>query len=254
MKHSFWEILSQLWFQESEKKVYTVLVKLGQASVGDIYKNCDLPRTTIKSILDRFLEKNLVVQHIQQWVHHYWVNSLESLESELYKKIGLTKDLDVYIRQIYKTQSHIPWVRIYDKKTSIRSLIESFWKSVEQNGTIYTIDSPGSKNYLLFFTQEEFITLIQKKKKKHILTQSLIPFNSFSTIPQESLTAQDIIIREMPENIHFQASLWLIEWKVVFFSGATNIIVEITNPIISLSMKSMYDFVASSSKVIYSNI
>lgn len=254
MNHSFWEILEQLWLNPSEKEVYITLVKLWQGTVGEIYKNCSLPRTTIKSILDRFLEKWYVVQHIQNSVIHYWVDSLENIENELYRKIGLAKELDVYIRQIYKTKSHIPGVKIYDKKTSIRSLIEGFGNLVPEKGTLYTIDSPGSKNYLLFFSQEEFQELMKKKKKKGIFTQSLIPFWSLETIHTQTLSSQQILVREMPEVLDFRASVWLIEWKVVFFSGETNLVVEITNPIIYLSMKSVYDFIASQSKIVFRNI
>ncbi len=253
MNYSFSQLLGEIGLNASEKKVYLTLVKLWQWTVGDIYKNCELPRTTIKSVLDRLFEKWLLVKQRHNWTLHYWVDSLENYEKDLYKKIQVTKELDSFIRQIYKTNSHIPWVKIYDKTTNIRGLIESFRQNIPIGSDIYTIDCPWSKNYLLFFTQEEFEEMLKRKKKRKIHTYSLIPFWVFDTIYTGTLESQDICLFELPEQVDFRASMWLIEWKVVFFSGQTNIIIEITNPVIYMSMKSIYDLLRSLSKQIYKN-
>lgn len=254
MQHSFLHILDEIGFDDSEKKVYFSLVKLGQGTVRDIYNSCDLPRTTIQSVLERLFEKGYVVKHFQDGLTKYWVDGVEWIEKDLYKKISLTQDLDSYIRQIYKTNSNIPWVKVYDKKTNIRNLIEWFGQNVPRWGDIYTIDSPWSRNYLSFFTQEEFEEIMKKKKKRDIITHSLIPYWAFKIIPIQTLKSQAIIIRQMPKNIDFKASVWLIEGKIVFFSGETNLVVEITNPIIYMSMKSVYDFISTESKEIFRNL
>jgi hypothetical protein len=55
----------------------------------------------------------------------------------------------------------------------------------------------------------------------------------------------------MDENINFEASIWIIEDKIILFSWKIPFIVEINNRIIASSFRSIFDFLWSISNVKY---
>jgi hypothetical protein len=67
-------------------------------------------------------------------------------------------------------------------------------------------------------------------------------------IDPEKLRRQNIIIKEMPEGIKFEASIWFIEDTLVIFSGKPPFIVAIKHGPIAESLKSIYDFLWEISK------
>ena len=84
--------------------------------------------------------------------------------------------------------------------------------------------------------------MLKEKRKKDIFTQCLIPRGSFERIDDYKLKNQSIKIREMPEGIKFEASLWLIKDMIVHFSGNPAFLTVIKHDAIFGSLKSIYDF------------
>jgi hypothetical protein len=122
------------------------------------------------------------------------------------------------LKDLYHSNNDIPFSQVYDTKQSIANFIEKTVLTLKKNCTIKVIESPKEKNYDVFFTSEYFDRLVSIKNKNNILTQTLIQHNSFDIIKKSSLQKQKIVIREMDENINFEASIWIIEDKIILFS------------------------------------
>jgi len=80
------------------------------------------------------------------------------------------------------------------------------------------------------------------KKKRNIITKTLIPFGTFSSISKNKLTGQNIVIKEMPDSISFEGSFWIIKDIIVHFSGSQPFLVAIKHKAIVDGMKSIYNF------------
>ena len=83
------------------------------------------------------------------------------------------------------------------------------------------------------------------KKKKGVVTHTLVPYGAYKTIVPKILEIQPIVIREMPENLHFSASLRILKDTVVLFSGRRPFSVAIRQKLITESLKGIFDFLWS---------
>jgi len=110
---------------------------------------------------------------------------------------------------------------------------------------IYTIDSPKYKNYAPVYFRDIGETARAEKQKKGILTHTLIPCGSFSSIEEYKLKTRFIKIRELPERIAFETSLWIGNDTIVHFSGSPVFLATIKHDAIAKSIKSIYDFCGS---------
>lgn len=243
--------LKLLWLSDNEIKVYLSLTWLWESSVINIWKKSWLPRTTVKSILDRLVEEWYITIQKYNNTNNYWIESPEILRKKLEAKIELTDNLNYLLKDFYHSNKDIPFTQVYDTKQSIANFIEKTVISLNKNSIIKVIESPKEKNYNVFFTNEYLEKLLWIKKKNNILTQTLIQYNSFESISKSSLQKQNIIIKELNEKINFEASIWIIEEKTILFSWKIPFIVEINNKVISSSLKSIFDFLWSISELKY---
>lgn len=243
--------LKLLWLSDNEVNVYLCLTGLGESSVINIAKKSGLPRTTVKSILDRLVEEWYVTIQKYNNTNNYWIESPEILRKKLESKIELTDNLNYLLKDFYHSSKDIPFSQVYDTKQSISNFIEKTVLSLSKNSVIKVIESPREKNYNVFFTQEYLENMLAIKKKNNIITHSLISHNSFESININSLKKQNIVVKEMNEKIDFEASIWIIEEKIILFSGKIPFIVEINNKIIAKSFESIFDFLWSISLIKY---
>lgn len=245
--------LKMLWLTDNEIKVYLSLTWIWESSVINISKKSWLPRTTVKSILDRLIEEWYVSINKYNNKNNYWIESPEILKKKFEAKVELSDNLNHLLKEFYHSNKDIPFAQIYDTKQSISSFIEKTLFSIKKDSIIKVIESPKEKNYNVFFTQEYFEKLVSFKKKNNIITKALIQNMSFITISRDVLNKQDIIIKEMSERINFEASLWIIEDKLILFSWKIPFIIEINNRIISRSIWSVFDFIWEISEEKYSS-
>lgn len=243
--------LKYLGLSDNEARVYVSLTELGESSILNITKKSLIPRTTVKSILDRLVEKWYITVHKYNNVNYYWIESPKTLQSSFENKIELTKNLSYLLEDLYRNTENIPYSKVYDTKTSIQKFIEKTVTTIKKWSTIMTIDSPKCKNYNRYFSQEYYENLLSVKKKRDIFTQTLIPHSEYSHVSHELLQKQIIEIREMPSDINFWISLWIIGETMVLFSSSTTFIVEVKNAIITESFRSLLGYIWENSEQKY---
>lgn len=234
--------LSELGFNENETRVYIALTQLGEAPASQIAKKADLPRTTTISILNKLASECFLTLHQFKGTAYYWIESPQALVGKFETKIKIANDLNQQLADLYHSENHFPGAQVFDTKTSIRNFIEKTISTLPKKSLIYTIDTPSEGNYAKIFSDKIENTFLKIKNEKSISTKTLVPFGNIKTIDPKKLALQNIELKELPQNINFKASLWLIDNLLVFFSGNPPFIVAVKHPLIVSSFKSLYSF------------
>jgi sugar-specific transcriptional regulator TrmB len=234
--------LFELGFNKNEAAVYLVLAKLGEARASQIAKAADLPRTTAISILDKLVGGNYITSHVYKGITSYWIESPQVLLDNLSSKIVIAEKLKEALPNIYHTDGRFPSAKFFDTKKSIKNFIEKTLNGLEKGTVIYTIDTPREGNYSKIFSVDLENIVSNVKKKRGILTKTLVPVGTFSEIPQAKLSSQNIQIKELPDGLEFRGSLWFIKDMLINFSGNPPFLVVIKQEAIVSGIKGIYNF------------
>jgi sugar-specific transcriptional regulator TrmB len=242
--------LKELGFRPHETDVYIALTQMGEASASAVAKKVSLPRTTTISILNKLAEENYLSTYRHHGKTYYWVETPRIIQGVLKNKIAMAEKLEELLADLYRTEPKFPFAHVYDTKKSLHNFIEKLLEHLSPHDVIFTIDSPKMGNYQKVLGEDFQDILVHVKKKKSIVTHTLVPFQTFRTIHPEKLKAQSIVIRELPEGIHFQASIWFIGHQLVLFSGKPPFAVSVYHPVIVESLKSLFDYFWQNTKTL----
>ena len=234
--------LRELGFNDKEIKIYIALTELGEAVASKIAKRSDLPRTTTIDILNKLKNDGYLTTHTYKNLTYYWIESPAVLSNILKNKVEIAENLNKLLANLYRSEHHFPFAQSHDTKSSIRKFITKTITNLKKGSVIWTIDAPEMENYAKIYSDTTEKNLFYQKRKSRIMTNTLIPFNSFKNIPEHRIKNQYIKIREMPEGINFKSSLWLIEDNLMHFSGKPPFLVVLQHEFIIFSVKSVFDF------------
>lgn len=234
--------LQELGLNPNEIKVYMALTQLGEAPASHIAKRANLPRTTAISILDKFQKDNYISTHKYKGITYYWIESPQVLSENLLTKAAVAKELGALLSGLYRTEAHFPYAEIHDTKSGIRKFIEKTIANLKPKSIIYTIDTPNEGNYNKIYSENIENIILSGKKKKDVHTFTLVSYGSFTTIAPSKLKNQNITIRELPQEVHFNGSLWIIENTIVHFSGNPPFVVALQHEHITRGVKGLFDF------------
>jgi sugar-specific transcriptional regulator TrmB len=237
--------LEELGFYSNEIKVYIALTQLGEATASEVAKKADLPRTTAISILNKLKGDNYLTAHQYRGTTYYWIESPRVIVNIFENKIGVAKNLDSLLTDLYRSEAHFPSAQIFDTQTGIKKFIEKTLSNLKKKTLIYTIDTPGGANYAKIYPENVEKMFLKIKKERQILTNTLVPCGCFGGIAEYKIKNQNIMIREMPAGVDFGSSFWIIDDIIVHFSGNPPFVAAIKHGTIVKSMKSVYDFLWS---------
>lgn len=240
--------LKELGLQESESAVYLSLAKLGEAPASQVAKKANLPRTTAISILEKFHNDGLISTHKYKGITYYWIESPEVLKEHYLHQAAIASELGSLMSGLYRSEANFPFAEIHDTRSSIRAFIEKTLASLSKGDVIYTIDTPHEGNYAKIYSGNVENVILEQKKRRDILTQTLVPFGTFTGIAPQKYKSQHIVIREMPSEVNFVGSLWIIGDTIMHFSGSPPFVVAFRHKKITEGMKGMFDFLWSISK------
>lgn len=239
--------LKELGFNKNEAGVYLVLAKLGEARASQIAKSADIPRTTAISILDKLVRENYITANIYKGVTSYWIESPQVLLDNLNLKIEVAEKLKEALPNIYHADGHFPSAKFFDTKKGIKNFIDKTLNSLEKGSVIYTIDVPREGNYSKIFSDDFKNIIFGIKKKRGIITKTLVPSGTLSGISQSKLLNQNIQIIELPAGLEFSGSLWIIKDMLINFSGNPPFLTVIKQKAIVGGIKGIYNFLWNTS-------
>jgi sugar-specific transcriptional regulator TrmB len=240
--------LRELGLQESEAAVYLSLTKLGEAPASHVAKNANLPRTTAISILEKFHADGLVSTHKYKGVTYYWIESPEVLKAHYLHKAEVANELGALMSTIYRSEAVFPSAEVHDTRSAIRAFIEKTLAKLTKEDVIYTIDTPHEGNYTKIYSDDIENIILKKKRKRDALTQTLIPYGTFAGIAPQKYKTQRIVIKELPPEMSFTGSLWIIGDTTIHFSGNPPFVVAFKHKKITEGMKGIFDFLWSISR------
>ena len=237
--------LKELGFKTNEIKIYISLTKMGEATASQVAKRADIPRTTAIGILEKLKKENYLTANRYKGVTNYWIEAPHTLVDLYENKIEIAKDLNGVLSDLYRSTASFPFTKVYDTRSGIKQFIEKMLTSLKKNSIIYTIDSPSKGNYTKVYSENIGSSISNQKKRKGIVTHTLVPFGSYKKIQKNKIESQDIVIREMPEAIKFCSSFWIIDDMIVHFSGNPPFLTATKHGPIVAGMKNIYDFLWS---------
>ncbi|MFA5986651.1 MAG: helix-turn-helix domain-containing protein [Parcubacteria group bacterium] len=234
--------LRELGFNRNEAKTYVALTQLGESNATNIAKKAGLPRTTVISILQKLEGEKYISIHRYRGRSYFWIESPHMLKQAFMNRVKQADELGMLLADLYRSESDFPFAKIYDSKASIKSFIEKMILGMKKKSEIYTIENPHAGNYHKILSEEFFYAMLDLKKEKNIITKSLVTAGSIKDIRPQKIERQTIILREMPKDIAFKASFWIVGDTLVLFSGKYPFIVAIDHRIITDSMKSIFNY------------
>jgi len=237
--------LKELGFNKNEANVYLVIAKLGEAKAAQIAKVAELPRTTVISILNKLAEENYITTHVYKGVTSYWIESPQALVDILNTKIAIAEKLKEVLPEVYHTDGRFPSAKFFDTKKSIKNFIEKTLNSLDGGSVIYTVDTPHEGNYSKVFSDDLEDIIFSIKKKRGIITKTLVPAGSLAGVSRSKISNQNILIRELPKNLEFKGSLWIIKDMLINFSGNPPFLAMIKQEAIVAGIKGIYNFLWS---------
>ncbi|HSI21053.1 MAG TPA: helix-turn-helix domain-containing protein [Verrucomicrobiae bacterium] len=232
--------LRELGLSKNEAKVYAALTTLGEAKASVVAKKVDLSRTTVISILSRLEEGGFVSANKYKGVISYWVESPNVLKETLEAKLVVADHLNLLLTDMYRADSAVPAVKVLDTRDAIRSFIEREIATLKKGDEILTIDSPLSGNYQKVLSDEYYYAMLNMKDRRGISTKTLVPAGSVGDVDPQKLAKQRIELRQLPEGVDFDASLWIMGNKLYLFSGTPPLVVMIKHQSIVASMESLF--------------
>jgi len=242
MSQKIIQYLQELGFSKNEQKIYIALTELGESSASTIAKKADTPRTTAISILEKLEKEKYISIQRYHGRNIFWIESPQMIKKSLEQKVIIADELDELLTDLYRSESDFPYAKIYDTKSSIKSFIETLISKTTNGTIIYTIDNPKSGNYRKILSEKFYYNMIDMKNKNNITTHTLIPEGTLKTINPQKITDRNIDIRELPKDVEFKASLWIIDDTLVLFSGKYPFIVAVNHKIITSSIKSFFNY------------
>lgn len=240
--------LRELGLQENEVLVYMSLAKLGEAPASQVAKKANLPRTTAISILEKFRKEGLISAHKYKTVTYYWIESAKVLKEHFLHKAEIAEGLGSLMSDLYRSESVFPFAEVHDTRSAIRAFIEKTLANLSKGEVIYTIDTPHEGNYSKIYSDNVENIILKQKKRHGVLTQTLVPYGTFEGIAPQKYKVQNIVIRELPPEVNFVGSLWIIGDTTVHFSGNPPFVVAFKHKKITEGTKGVLDFLWSISK------
>lgn len=234
--------LHDLGFGDKETRVYEALTKLGEAKASDIAKKAEIARTTTTSILEKFREAGYVTTHRYRGVHYYWIESPDTLVHLFREKTALAEQLKGMLTEAYRSEAHFPTVQTFDTRAAIKQFITGFLGALDMQSTLRTIDAAHEGNYAKIYPENIGALLYSIKKRRKIMTHTLVPAGSMQHVDPKKIALQDILVRELPSGLEFSGSIWITRRSLIHFSGNPPFLIEARHERIVEGMCTLFDY------------
>jgi sugar-specific transcriptional regulator TrmB len=261
MISKYTKFLKELGLDENEAHIYLTLLQFGNAIAGTIIKETRLPRWTVYQVLDKLIEKNLVLKIDKDNILTYFPEDPERLlinikkeSTELNKKRDLAEKLVPHLNTLknpYKNNpkvSYFEWEDAYYKLLD-KSLEIKYWEILMITNSKYkkTNEKDAVKLETIYLYEE--LEFMKKRNKNNI---------KLRLITSESDIGKDFQFKDKNCNRETKIlppTFWEVETMVIFDNNL--IIITDNYPIIWLHieeeqfvtmMKNIFEFIWKSLK------
>jgi len=137
------DLLNQVGLSDKESEIYQILLKLGKVPANKILPETDLKRTTVYSILDDLLAKDIITKDDTHKITEFRAKHPYALKEFLEAKVSQIKTaeskLDAVLPDfisLYNTAQNRPGVKFYE---GIEGIKKVWWDSLKSKTEIYTL-------------------------------------------------------------------------------------------------------------------
>jgi len=195
-KNDILESLIALGLKENEAKIYLAVLKIGQATVGQVADSTDVQRTFIYDILEELQDKGLISQIEEKGVKHFSALSTEKLKKWQGEKIARFNRILPELKALEKTVGDRPKVQFFEGIEGIKMALEDTLNQPIGNKILAYATGQGAYEQIPEFLDEYFKARVRKK----ISMRCLAPDNK---INREHVKHDKEVLRKtilLPEN------------------------------------------------------
>jgi sugar-specific transcriptional regulator TrmB len=172
-KNKILESLISLGLKENEAKVYLAILKMGQASVGQIADATDVQRTFIYDILEQLQDDGLVSSVEKKGVKHFSALSAQKLKKWQEEKLAQFESVLPELRALEKTVGDRPKVQFFEGVEGIKMALEDTLNQKEGSTILAYATGEGIYEQMPEFLENYF----ERRVKKNIKIKVLAPDN-----------------------------------------------------------------------------
>jgi len=174
--------LVNLGLNEKEAKVYLASLELGKSSVQKIAQKAGVKRVTTYVVINNLVKKGLISNYHEGKKQYFYAEDPEKLtilfsnqEQELKRKQNYLKKLLPELKAIDTSKEDKPTVRYFEGKEGLRAMAGE-WLFDNKDKTAKMIYSYDLLKKI--FSEEEIISLRNKRQNKGIKVRSIINDNN----------------------------------------------------------------------------
>jgi sugar-specific transcriptional regulator TrmB len=247
-------VLRSLQLTSKEIMIFLKALELGSQSATRIARACELPRNTVRSILDGMVKKGIMVKTRRANTQYYATEKKEHIIRALkFKKIRMEEEVDEQIRMLESYGNELSirhWAKSRPRITFYEG-IDGLQKVYEDTLTARTgLKSWASTDDMLKTMPTYFRTYFTRRTKKGIPMRSIHP---------DTLSARSIMAKNAEElreaalvpvsQFHWTPEIQIYNNKINIASWKEKLGIIIESEEIAEAMRAIFDMAFESAKL-----
>lgn len=246
-------LLQSFQLTSKEIKVFTKVLELGSQPASHIARLCEMPRNTVRSILDGLVRKGLMVKANRAHTQYYATEKKENLLRALkYKKIRLEDAIDTQIKLLEAYGDELsarhwaksrPRITFYEGMTGLEKVYEDTLTA--KTG----LKSWASTDQMLETMPVYFQTYFQRRTEKGIPMRSIHPDSASA---KEIMHRNALELRESAlvpaEKFYWTPEIQVYNNKVNIASWKEKLGIIIESEEIAASVRTIFDLAFEAAK------
>ena len=240
-------LLNNIGLSPKEAEIYETLLKLGKVKINSILSETKLKRTTIYSILDELVNKNIVEKDENHKIAQFRAKHPYTLKSYLEDKSEKIKTTSEQLEAVlpnlislYNTAQNMPGVKFYEGKEGIKKTLND---SLNSKTEILTIADIEAVEKYIADIEEEYV----KQRNKKGITKRLLVLDTPQAREMEKFPKHftaDTKYCKLKIN-PFNTAIQIYDNKVVFITMTDNYLAGmiIENQFIYSTQKALFEFI-----------
>ncbi|KKQ72243.1 MAG: Transcriptional regulator, TrmB [Candidatus Peregrinibacteria bacterium GW2011_GWC2_39_14] len=252
------KILSAFDFSDKEIKIFEKLLEFGIQPASQIARLTELPRNTVRDVLDRLTKRGFLIRTQHANAHYYGVEKVESIVFHLKKERTTFNDQYEHQIDILKNfgselvpntqRGNRPQITFYDGTEGLEKVYEDTLTSrtdILAYACLETMYDSGLKDY--------FPKYFKRRAAKKIFIRAIFPDSKEARerVKKDKEELRESVI--VPKNmLDISPEINIYDGKVIFVSWEEKIAIQIRSDEIYKAMKIVFDLAWKAAKMMKS--
>ena len=215
----------ELGFNQKEIEVYLCLARLGKSSATVLAKSCQMPRSTVYSVLDQLYQRGLVSLEQKKGITLFIPNPPSSIQrmvesdkeeqiKEIEKKEQVASELVEVISPLFKSENFsVPKLQFFEGKANVTSMLYDYCREWQKNITHSDRIWWGYQDNSFV---EEYREWLEYYWASMIEGEEVRLFSNKSEIEKELKDqVKGRTIKLVPKGFHISSTIWVLGEYVI---------------------------------------